>query len=341
MKGKPKSSRKPVAVLTSDVHYSLSTLQLADKAFQMAIDKAAELGVPLIDAGDLTNDKAILRAEVVNALIDTMEYAARVGVEVTLLVGNHSLCNEKGSEHALHFLEPYATVVSAPVEYRGLYLIPYQPSPEAFQDALAPVPHGSQLIIHQGVRDANPGHYIQDHSAVEPHVLQPYRSVGGHYHTRQSIGTHTFIGNPYTLTFAEANDPDKGFQVLFDDGTLELIRTGLRKHVIIETSTAELDEASLVGADPFQRPEPTDLVWLKVTGTRLELEALSKPALAKSLGMSSNFKLDLIPTDQKVGHMTQKEGQTDSDLMDELIDRSQENEQQKEALKALYRKVLA
>src|SRR4051812_39679990 len=104
-------SPKPIAVLVSDVHYSLKNLELSDKAFRAAIDTAHKLAVPLIDAGDLTDDKCIIRAEVANRLIKTMEYAKDKYVPVYCLVGNHSLINQKGKEHALEFLKPYCTVL--------------------------------------------------------------------------------------------------------------------------------------------------------------------------------------------------------------------------------------
>jgi hypothetical protein len=55
---------KPVAVLISDVHFNLSTLELASSAMKMAQNRAVELNVPLVVAGDLTDHKAIIRGEV-------------------------------------------------------------------------------------------------------------------------------------------------------------------------------------------------------------------------------------------------------------------------------------
>ncbi len=322
---------KPLAVLTSDVHYGLSTLSLADTAFRMAIDKAAELGVDLIDCGDLTNDKDILRGKVVNALIKTMEYAQHQNVRVRLLVGNHSLLNEKGRDHALNFLKPYCEVIEAPRADYDLSFIPYQSTPEDFVAALALMPKDKILLIHQGVTGSAAGHYIQDHSAVHPRVLEGYRSVGGHYHTRQSIGNHSFIGNAYTLTFAEANDPDKGFRVLYDDGSLDLVPTFLRKHITIERTTVDVQ-------DPILNYKPGDLLWMKVTGTQLELDRINKQDLGMLLIGHSSFKLDKMVTDQEKVHMDQT--LTRIEVMDTLIDTSTESAEEKLALKSLYREIL-
>lgn len=322
------SLKTPSAVLISDVHYSLSTLELADAAFRLAIDHAHRLRVPLIDCGDLTNDKASLRAEVVNRLIDACYYAIEREVPLTLLVGNHSLCNEKGKDHALEFLRPYATVIDTVRSHDGFNFIPYKSTKEEFLSALDR--HDSPVIIHQGVSGANSGHYIQDHSAVSVQELGNRRTIGGHYHTRESLGNHSFVGNPYSLTFAETEQ--KGFQILYSDVSLEFVPTNLRKHLVIERDIGDLT--------PAPGYNPGDLVWVKLYGPRLQLERCNRKELAKKLSIGDSFKLDLIPDkDTKVGLIPDKTPKN-SELMDALIDASEESESDRSALKGLYRKIM-
>lgn len=329
-------TKTPVAVLISDVHYSLSTLELADAAFRMAIDKASELNVPLIDCGDLTNDKASLRAEYLNRLIASLQVAELKRVSVYLLIGNHSLLNEKNSAHALHCLDPYAVVISESTSTGEFNFIPYQSSPESFQVELAKFPKGSTVIIHQGVKGGNAGHYIQDHSAVDAEILKDYRTVGGHYHNHHSIGTHTFVGNPYTLTFGEHADDPKGFCILFDDGTVEQVPTNLRKHVKVECDTWNYHNLPELGIN--------DLLWLQIHGPKLELDLINKSDIGSKLPFGNNFKLDLVPTDSQVlqgSNQPNNEKPTSLELLDSLIDSSDETPESKEELKALYRGIMS
>ncbi len=324
---------KPIAVLLSDVHYRLDTLKLADASMRQAIDSAALLALPLYVCGDLNDTKAIIRGEIALALIETLRYARDKGVQVYVIVGNHDRLHEKAPAHSLEFLKPYATVADKVTFLDNLTLIPYQASPEDFSLALNMIEKGSQIIIHQGVIGAKMGHYFKDHSAISADLLKDYKSVGGHYHNHHTIGTHTFIGNPYTLTFAEHGDGPKGYCVLYDDGSLEQIPTNLRKHIVVERTMDTL-------LDPLQNYHTGDLLWLKVTGPSLELERLTRANVANALGVSENFKFDKIPTTLNRVDIDQKTVQSSSEIMDALIESSDESEVEKGALKALYREVL-
>jgi len=335
---------KPIAVLISDVHYSLNTLELADAAFRQAINKASDLRVPLIDCGDLTNDKAIMRAEVCNRLIDTMLYAKHSGVNVTLLVGNHSLCNEKGAEHALHFLRPYVyQIIQEPYRTDLAYFIPYTSDAQLLENIVKKVETGSLLIMHTGVQSANMGHYIKDTSSLPKEVFANYRVISGHYHARQDIkcgrprkgavGLFSYVGNPYTLTFGEANDPEKGFQILMDDGTLEFVPTNLRKHVVLEFDLPFENFNNPVQNEGYSAQ---DRLWVKVRGSTSELAALKKDKLAKILGVA-DFKLDKIPTDAVKLNEVKLSKMTGEQVFDAVIDAQQDDKPHKEYLKKLWR----
>lgn len=338
----------PVAVLISDVHYSLNTFQLADFAFRQAVDKAAELGVPLVDCGDLTNDKAVLRAEYVNKIINTMIYAKSKKVDVYCIVGNHSLINEKSEEHSLSFLEPYCTVVDRIVwiDELGSWLLPYSSDSKAREELLEYIQKPSRIIAHTGVLGADMGHYIKDTSSLPKEVFSDFRVISGHYHKRQDIktgrprkgavGLFSYVGNPYTLGFGEANDPEKGFQVLHDDGILEFVPTNLRRHVVLEYTAGQLKE-DMSTPRTWDLP-PNNLYWVKVTGNRETLSWIKKSNIGKWFFGHENFKLDLIPTDEpKREHTSGK--LDDSELMDRVIDSTGESEEYRKELKGLWREV--
>lgn len=340
-------SKRPKAVLISDVHYNLQTLELADAALTLAFQKAHQLVVPIIIAGDLHDTKANLRAECtirLQATFDRFIYS----VDAYILRGNHDSINEKSDVSALHFLtNRNRTLVERPgrIYEPNLYLIPYHHDPDELRAYLKTIPKGSTLIMHQGIKSANSGEYFHDKSAINKEDLADFRVISGHYHARQDIhcgphkegwvGLASYIGNPYTLNYGEAKDPEKGFQVLYDDGSLEFIPTNLRRHIVHEINLSER-----FFLDVCYKEE--DLILVKATGTKEQIEQRgNKEYLAKALDIHIPFRLDLIPLDSETDlQQIPFHSQTESEIISSLIDSMQNtSEDKKTRLKDLWGKL--
>lgn len=289
------SKSKPVAVLISDVHYNIHTLELADRAMRIAISKANELNVRLIVAGDLHDTKANLRGECVNAIINTFKLAKNKSI---VIIGNHDKINEKSDDHSLLFLEGFATIVNTPDACKNLYFMPYYSDPKKLIEAIRyedPGPYAA-LIMHQGISGSDSGEYIQDPTAIIKENVAGLRIISGHYHKRQTLelpngGQWDYIGNPYTLNYGEANDPEKGFQILMDDGSLQFVPTGLRKHIVIDCVVTNSSRELKLIAPQYLIIQPEDLVKVRLLGHKMDLQAISKDRISKFLQID-NFRLE-------------------------------------------------
>jgi hypothetical protein len=334
----------PRLVLISDIHFSVPTLEPASAALRMALDKARELYIPLVIAGDLTDTKAIIRAEVANRLIELFREFDDVSVYV--LVGNHDLINEKGTEHALNFLTPYASIIDQldfTMFHRDLNigLIPYFSDTTALQELLKTYDTGTTLIMHQGVQTADMGHYVQDKSSLPKECFSKLRVISGHYHLKQDIqcgperddyvGTFSYIGNPYTLGFGEAKHGMKGFRILNWNGSLDFVPANLRKHVVVEFDVE--------GAWPFPIAQPKDMVYVRASGSRSHLNSLSKEQFRAGLNLPhSDFKLELVPHSD-LEPMLEAPPKNDGTLFDSMIDKLNEPKDHKNYLKDLWRSI--
>lgn len=345
-----KNRVRPIAALISDVHYSLGTLNEADSALRAAAAYASIAKVPLIIAGDLHDTKANLRGECANKLVKTLSDIKESGVKTYILIGNHDLLNEKSAHHSLNFLRPYVEqVIDVPNEIKGLaHLIPYQADPLKFEAILSSIPKNSLIICHQGVTGADMGDYVLDKSAIPKEILADYRVISGHYHKTQDIkcgrlragavGLMSYIGSPYTVTYAEAKDGSKGFQILSEDGLLTQVPLNLRKHIIaeLEIVSGVIKELQPGLAATYT---PGDLLWIKAKGTHLDLDALKKADLTKALNVPTlSFKLDKVPMDIRTSQepLTTK---SNPELMDSIIDASGESDTKKAELKKLWREL--
>jgi len=325
---------KPLFVAISDIHFNVNNLELASTALQAALDKSEELDIPLVIAGDLHDTKAIIRAEVANRLLNILNKAKME--KVYILVGNHDLINEKGEEHGLNYLSSHAWVISSPVsltiEDREVMFIPYQNTVQKFKTALAKAPKGSLIVCHQGVQGAHLGDYAQDKTSIEAGALNDYTLVSGHYHRHQTVGTLTYIGSPFTHTFGESSDGDKGYLIVADDGTFTRVILNLRRH---RKYGCRVD-----GLEALESVTPTDLLWLQVTGTNEELRKIDKTEIGMHLLGHANYKLDLIPDEMVIKDATSCEPQTAQERLDSLIERSNDHTSQAAVMKKFWRDLL-
>lgn len=320
----------PKAVLISDIHFNINNLELATKALMAAIDYSNKAKIPLIIAGDLHDTKAIIRAEVANRLIEVIRSAKQ---EVLFLVGNHDLINEKGEENGLTYLSfavETGGVVKVPCEYLGLALLPYQNDSQKVVDFVKTLKPGTTLIMHQGVRGAYMGDYVQDKTSVDPKVFEHLTVYSGHYHRHQKVGTVTYLGSPFTHTYGEANDGPKGFLVLYEDGSYHQEVLDYRKHLVFNISYQKLHTLP-------KDTKPDDLVWVKISGPKSILSGITKERVGQFLGRD-NFKLDLIPDDiVRISNDSSKPESSNTELLDSIINDSTETPERKERLKKLWR----
>lgn len=337
-----KKTKKPIAVISGDIHYNLKTLEVADNATRQAITKANELDVPFISNGDLHDSKANLRGECINRIIETFKLCNK---KPYVNVGNHSLINEKGKEHALHFLAAYAYIIDEPkyIEELESFIIPYYSDGELLLNYLEYLmPSVSRLIMHQGVNGSNMGHYIQDKSAIPKEALADFRVILSHYHAHQNIecgpikanniGLATYIGSPYSTSYGEANDPPKGFGILYSDGSLEFVPTNLRKHIVLEYTYGGLNFLENTSIDI----KDNDLLWVKVKGPKEVLDKLTKQSISINLNITIPFKLDLIPNKVEFTAKPTKE-LTQNEVFDNIIERSNIEVETKKRLQTLWK----
>lgn len=336
------SKAKPVYVLISDIHFNQNTLELASDALRQALLKAGSLKVPLVIAGDLNDTKSIIRGECLNRLIEILSSTT---VDVWVIVGNHDMINEKSKQHTLNFLSYLSNVnvVDKPTYAGFALLVPYQTNTDDLKAILEEHKAETTIIMHQGVRGAYMGEYTVDKSSIEPEALKDFRVISGHYHRAQDIkcgpprkgavGLFSYIGTPYSITFAEANDGPKGFRILREDGTLESVPTNLRKHVKVTRSYKDAHK-------PIEDLKTNDLLWLQIKGPASELDKLSKKEIGLKLLGHQNFKLDKLYDHVEVMSEQEAKSFTDEQILDKIIEGSEETKEAQKYLKALWREIL-
>lgn len=342
--------KKPVCVITGDVHFTLQTLELATSAVRQALRLSKALNVPLVLNGDTLDSKSIIRAEIANRLIEILE--AEDPTKIYINRGNHDQLHERVTEHSLNFLRPYAQVISSPTYIEALksWIVPYFSDNQKLQEFLNTVPKGSRLIMHQGLMGADLGHYVKDSSSLPTDSFADFRTILSHYHKRQdlrcgrprkgAVGLASYLGSPYSISFSEAHDGEKGINILYDDGSLELVPTNLRKHAVLDWDTGAMESFGRHPETLAGTISRGDLVWLKLRGPASELAKIKKADLAKLLGVE-HFKFDRVVTEtERLDEDEKQEAKTGAEVLDALIDKSDEPAAEKVVLKSMWRSLI-
>jgi DNA repair exonuclease SbcCD ATPase subunit len=245
---------KNLFVAISDVHLSLKNLDVSIATLKQSLQKARDLRVPLLIAGDLNDGKAIMRSEWVKALIDL--FISYSDVAIHILIGNHDLDNKNSESNSLYFLKTLSNVIlydrpcmMKNVDELDWGIIPYQSNNTDFISCLNKMKQDNvkNLIIHQGILGAYMGDYVVDESSVSPEEFKDFNIVlSGHYHRAQKMSENIYyFGSPFTVNFGESNENKFIYVVSQEQDKIHLqyIETEVRRHVQIEWTKDKLSDA--------------------------------------------------------------------------------------------------
>ena len=164
---------------------------------------------------------------------------------------------------------------------KSVVLIPYQSNTVTLPEMIESLDRDVMFIImHQGVKGAFMGDYVQDKSSVDPELFKHHKVISGHYHRHQTVGTVTYIGSPYTTSFGEANDGPKGYLIVNEDGTFERQYVPTRRHIILSKTVKNVHHKD-------QIINEEDMAWVKVTGRKSELDQLDKNKIGVTLNLGT------------------------------------------------------
>lgn len=270
--------KKPFALLLNDIHADKDGLEEFKKNWYEAVDVAVENDIPrLIIGGDLLESRASISLSVIKTIHYCLIDAVRKVGEVWIFRGNHDLVNQEdvysyctifGEINGVHELDTWQAVEVARNKVM-LYLCGYYPedgSASALIEDMGKKIDASNpdiqniLYCHWGINGAisNPK------SAELP--IKLFRKFDkvlvGHYHDRCQIKNSNieYIGASRQANYGE--DEEKGYTILFDDGSTEFIKNEV--NIRYKTVTATLENVNEVVAGIKELDDPMYRVKVKV-----------------------------------------------------------------------------
>lgn len=301
----------PCLLLLNDIHVSKDHIPEFMSNWQEALDVCRKLGIREIAlGGDLFLSRAAQTLDVLLAVHDALLLAADDGIHITMINGNHDKVNQENARGYCHVFDQHPNVVvaddsiSLPCPDRQrfvLHMLAYFPENGSFTERLEAVKNSM----------ANPGklNYLYIHEGINGALSQPSdnelpvnifnefdRVFVGHYHNRCLIpGTRIeYIGSSRQHNFGE--DEEKGYTVLYNDGTHEFVKN--RVNTRYRTLDVPAEKAGLHLTDELDeiRAEGRYKVRVRIHGCSSQLPNIDKRALFEA-GAS---KVELVAEEKVV-----------------------------------------
>ena len=299
----------PCLLLLNDIHISKDNIPAFKANWQEAIDICRKMDVKEIAiGGDLFFSRAAQTLDVLLAVHDALLTAAEHGIHVTIAEGNHDKVNQENERGYCHVFDQHSNVlvcdeyVSLPMgdDCRFvLHMMGYFPEYGSFctrlerlkEEAIDPK-RLNFLYIHEGINGA----LAQPNEKELPaKIFEEFDKVFvGHYHNRTIIPKTRieYVGSSRQHNFGE--DEEKGYTVIYTDGTHKFIKNQANTRYRVIDVTAEraglhlMDELREIDADGRYK------VKVRVHAPQVAIKSVDKSALLDA----GATKVELIADDE-------------------------------------------
>lgn len=277
-------SKKPIAIVSTDKHLKEdNALELLDLAEQ-EIALAKEMGVSIVIwLGDIFDSRLSQRQEILICLTEMIEMYYQAGIQIKCIPGNHDKTDYTADES---FLTPYKfhpgfKLIEIPeiqvVNGVHFSFIPFYTQDvwlEKFGTLDPPSSKKSVLFSHIAVQ----GSINNDGTKVESKIkLSLFKNYGkvflGHYHNAHQPGVNVFH-LPATRQNNFGEDEEKGFTVLYDNLSFDLVKASFKPYKAIEVNAAKVTKDELLSLSKTDSTEAN--IRVVITGDQQAVKSINK-----------------------------------------------------------------
>jgi exonuclease SbcD len=289
--------KKPIALLVTDTHLSENNIDLVTDIWQQAIDKCKELELfQIFFLGDFFHSRKGQPLKVLKAAQNILLMLEWADIKVTAITGNHDKASYESEDsymdifNSLHF-EVVNNVKHIKMGSIRICLLPFfKEQSDIFKEQLSIARNtpSDLLFTHIAINGSttNDNEYISD--CIPSGELKNFAKVFvGHFHNRNEFENIVYIGSAYQANFGE--DDNKGFTILYEDGSYEFTQTNFPKYIKKSVNIANLDEY-LLDSDFLQLSE-NNHCKIELTGESEKLKSFNRNVLI-GLGIQCDLKAD-------------------------------------------------
>jgi len=294
-------TKKAVSLMITDTHLKDGNDDLVFSIFSQAIDYCLKNKIKVIfHGGDIfTNRKGQTLLNLMT-FMDILAYARSRGISIYAIPGNHDKTNQSSTNSYLDIFSEYDNFHCIKEEYSmslkdcsvNFCFLPYFTDEEyltrllRLQEEIMDDSVENILITHKDIN----GVKNNDGSVVEGEIDKNFfkvfkRVLVGHYHNSQQFKNIFYIGSPYQGNFGETWE-DKGFQVIYSDGSMQLIQTEFPKYIKL---ILPIEDKEGLHKEAMKYKNSTDFVRFVLTGKRSEYDKLNVSGI-KEMGIDVRYE---------------------------------------------------
>ena len=288
--------KKPIAIIFNDVHLKSGNEDAVLSSIRHMIEVANEKKIKrFIFAGDLFDSRSFQRLKVLNTFDTILSETSVAGIEMDYIPGNHdkSIYSSYDSFLDVYYHYPNFTlhrdISDIIIDGINITLLPFFPD-----DMLIPKikEHGGSdiLISHFEMQGSSHLGKISEKVTINEKLLSKWKKTYlGHYHNTHEI-TKNIVHLPSLLQANFGEDGHKGFSVLYDDLSYEIIRGQFREFIKIQ-----IDLDSIISSELKELirtyENSSNTIRFEFTGSESKLKALNR-AQFKDTGIDVKLKYD-------------------------------------------------
>lgn len=279
--------KKPITILFTDIHLTESNCNDIQKIL-------VKQGIPLCKKykiknvfclGDVFDSRVGQKQSVLNVWSDILDKFNEEDIFLNCIRGNHDSSDYTSKKS---FLTPYRyhpgfqlidDIEIVPIENYEFYCIAYWSEEiwiKRFEELKSTILNNDNIIClgHQAITGSNNKGYSTE-NRLKLNMFEDFKlTLMGHFHDYQKIGDKFYHLGALTQT-NYGEDSDKGFWILYNDLTLELIPSESRKFKKLTIDLREVSNKQMSKIiDKFKEENEGDFIRIEFQGSKDLLSGL-------------------------------------------------------------------
>ena len=282
--------KTPIALMLTDTHLSDKNIDLVENIWQQAIDKCKEIDLyNIYFLGDFFDSRKGQPLSVLKAAQRIIKNLSNNNIIVVAICGNHDKANYESTDSFIDVFDSnyFQVINESEVVCKNdlsIHFLPFFKEDsgilrENLNRAIKEAQGNTRvniLLTHIAINGSitNDNEHITN--CIPSSEFKDFdRVFVGHFHNRHEFENITYIGSAYQANYGE--DDQKGFSILYSDGSYEFIQSEFPKYIKKTVSIDELNDY-LLDSDILDEIEH-NFVRIEVTGESEKLKSFDRSML--------------------------------------------------------------